>query len=260
MAMTSPAVKQAKFLRAFSRTAFGLVMSKKSTDWGWNFEYVATGRDVDSTRIMWPSSNKRFLIILVKNTIVTNRPMTRHRLPVWQVHLPFISHKFKDTRVSDSILGNVGQLEEHRIRNVESCQVVQSWRRHDDLPSFLHVCSLIPRQHADWVAAVHGGEWPGIVLVEHIESEHGAKCDKSSQQGWWSTKSADPDLTSTQSKYQNTFCYFPLFVTLFAPFYSTMSPLLPATPTNNSDGSSVFCHGNLGGWIHLHLWMKWPRK
>lgn len=65
MAMTSPAVKQAKFLRAFSRTALGLVMSKKSTDWGWNFEYVATGSDVDSTRIMWPSSNKRFLIILV---------------------------------------------------------------------------------------------------------------------------------------------------------------------------------------------------
>ena len=46
---TVPVERQAKFLSLLSRTAFGLVMSKKSTDCGWNLAKVATGNEADST-------------------------------------------------------------------------------------------------------------------------------------------------------------------------------------------------------------------
>lgn len=44
-------------------TAFGFVISKKSTDCGWNLAYVATGREALWTWTMSPSSRSKFLII-----------------------------------------------------------------------------------------------------------------------------------------------------------------------------------------------------
>ena len=49
IAITSSLDKQAKFLNRASKTAFGLVMSRNSVEWGWNLANVATGSEADST-------------------------------------------------------------------------------------------------------------------------------------------------------------------------------------------------------------------
>lgn len=59
----SSLVRAEKLRRAFSRTAFGSVMSRKSTDWGWSFMKDPGGRSVDLTWIRSPGSRRRVCII-----------------------------------------------------------------------------------------------------------------------------------------------------------------------------------------------------
>ena len=49
----SPFVRQAKFRKAFSRTALGSEISRKEGDWAWIFMKVPGGRSVD---LIWRRS------------------------------------------------------------------------------------------------------------------------------------------------------------------------------------------------------------
>ena len=74
--------------------------------------------------------------------------------PVWQIDFSLLSNKLQYTSMCHRLLGPVYQLEEHRVCDVQSSELVEGGRWHDDLAAMVHVLTLGSGQHSDGVAAV----------------------------------------------------------------------------------------------------------
>ena len=69
----------------------------------------------------------------------------------------------------------VDQFEQHGVCYVQSCKLVESGRRHDDLATMVHVLPLRPGQHSDRVAT--------IVFIETAGRSSGTR--GSTEHAWW---------------------------------------------------------------------------
>lgn len=95
--------------------------------------------------------------------------------PVGQIDLALLRDELQDTRVRHAILVPIYQLEEHGVRDVQSCQFVERAGRHYDLSSVVHVLSLGTRQHGDGVTAVvfvEAARWHAACSTQHAWGKH----------------------------------------------------------------------------------------
>lgn len=74
--------------------------------------------------------------------------------PIRQIDLPLLRNEFQDAGVRHGILVPIYQLEEHRVCNVQPCQLVEGAGWHHDLSAMVDILSLGTRQHGNGVAAI----------------------------------------------------------------------------------------------------------
>lgn len=74
--------------------------------------------------------------------------------PVRQVDLALLRNEFKHTSMCLlSVLGAIDQLEEHRVRDVQACKLVERTRWQEHFAAMVGILAVWARQHSDGVAA-----------------------------------------------------------------------------------------------------------
>lgn len=71
---------------------------------------------------------------------------------MWQIHPPLLSDELQHARMRARLFAPVLELKQHGVGDMQSGELFESGRRHDDFPTVVDILTLRSSHHHDGVA------------------------------------------------------------------------------------------------------------